>query len=96
MNSKSNCPLNKFKPCKETGCAWFIQIRGKNPQTEQEVDDWGCAIAWMPILQIETAQQSMHVGAAVESFRNEMMRANASSLQLLLAAAGNDSKLVEG
>jgi len=23
---KQNCPLNKFKPCKQFDCAWFINI----------------------------------------------------------------------
>ena len=47
----------------------------------------GCAVAWNPILQIETAQQSRQAGAAIESFRNEMVKANESNQNLLKAAA---------
>lgn len=76
MKSKDGCPLNKFKPCKETDCTWFIQIRGKNPNTGHDVDEWGCAIAWMPILLLEGAQQQRETGAAVESFRNVVAEAS--------------------
>jgi hypothetical protein len=37
---------------------------------------------------IENSQQQRQTGAAVESFRNEMTKANEVSQQVLLAAAG--------
>jgi hypothetical protein len=85
---KSNCPLNQFNPCKQLECAWFIQIRGKNPNTGEDVDEWGCAQAWLPVLMIENSQQQRQTGAAVESFRNEMTKANEVSQRVLLTAAG--------
>jgi len=88
MESKSNCPLNNFQPCKLFECAWFIQIRGTNPNTGADVDEWGCAQAWLPVLMIENSQQQRQTGAAVESFRNEMVKANEASQKVLLAAAG--------
>ena len=81
---KQNCPLNDFNPCKQFDCAWFIKIQGKDPNSGKPLEDWGCAIAWMPVLLIENAQQSRSTGAAVESFRNEMVEANQRSQQLLL------------
>jgi hypothetical protein len=86
IESKSNCPLNNFEPCKQLECAWFIKIRGKNPQTDKEVEEWGCAIAWLPILIIESSQQQRQTGAAVESFRNEMVKANETGHQKLISA----------
>ena len=86
ISSKPNCPLHNFDPCKELECAWFTQIRGHNPNTGAEVDEWGCAISWMPILLIENAQISRQTGAAVESFRNEMVKTNEASQQILIAA----------
>jgi hypothetical protein len=88
IEPKSNCPLNNFEPCKQLECAWFIKVCGKNPNTGAEVDEWGCAIAWMPILTIENSQQQRQTGAAVESFRNEMVKANEVGQKVLLAAAG--------
>ena len=88
METKSNCPLNNFNPCRQLDCAWFIEIRGKNPNTGADVDEWGCAQAWLPVLMIENSQQQRQTGAAVESFRNEMVKANEVGQRVLLAAAG--------
>lgn len=88
IEPKNNCPLDGFKPCRELECAWFIKVVGKNPQTGQDIEDWGCSMSWMPILTIENSQQQRQTGAAVESFRNEMVKANESSQRVLLATAG--------
>ena len=88
IEPKSNCPLNNFEPCKQLECAWFIKVVGKNPNTGADVDEWGCAMAWMPILAIENSQQQRQTGAAVESFRNEMVKANEVGQRVLLATAG--------
>ncbi|WP_210203753.1 hypothetical protein [Phyllobacterium sophorae] len=69
------CPLIKGD-CLGLKCNWFTQIRGTNPNTGEPVDHWGCAVAWLPTLLIENAQQSRQQGAAIESFRNEMVKAN--------------------
>lgn len=87
IEAKSNCPLNGFEPCKQLDCAWFLKIRGANPNTGEEVDEWGCSMAWLPVLMIENSQQQRQTGAAVESFRNEMVKANEVSQQVLIAAA---------
>lgn len=69
-------------------CAWFIKVVGKNPNTGEDLEDWGCSIAWMPILMIENSQQQRSTSAAVESFRNEMVKNNEVGQRVLLAAAG--------
>jgi hypothetical protein len=84
IEPKNQCPLNDFNPCKQFDCAWFMQVRGMNPNTGKEVDEWGCAIAWMPILLIENSQQQRQTGAAVESFRNEMVKSNEVSNNIAL------------
>lgn len=89
------CPLVKGD-CKEIQCSWFTQLRGTNPNTGQEVDEWGCAITWLPMLLVENSQMQRHTGAAVESFRNEMVRSNEASRDLLLAAANPNAKLIGG
>ena len=86
IEPKNGCPLNSFQPCKELECAWFTQVRGTNPNTGKEVDEWACAMAWLPMLLIENSQQQRQTGAAVESFRNEMVKNNEVGQQVLLAA----------
>lgn len=53
-------------------------------------------MAWLPIMMIENSQQQRQTGAAVESFRNEMVKANEHSQKVLLATAGlSDRVLIE-
>ena len=93
IEPKHGCPLNSFEPCKQLDCAWFIQVRGTNPNTGKEVDEWACSMAWMPVLLIENSQQQRQTGAAVESFRNEMVKANDASQQILRYAAQQNNIL---
>jgi hypothetical protein len=55
-------------------CPWYVRVRGVDTNTGEETDNWGCAIAWMPTLMINTANESRKGVAAIESFRNEMAK----------------------
>lgn len=79
------CPLIKNE-CVGLKCSWFTQVRGTNPNTGKEVDEWACSVAWLPVLLIENSQQQRQTGAAVESFRNEMVKSNEVGQQVLLAS----------
>lgn len=77
------CPLWKkdvSKVCHT--CPWFTLLRGKDPQSEKEIDEWACAIAFGPILACEVSQRTNQLGAAIESFRNEMKKDNAVMIQI--------------
>ena len=71
------CPLWR-KPMRQVchTCPLWINVRGKHPQSEEILDQWDCSLAWMPLLMIENSQQQRSTGAAVESFRNEMVALN--------------------
>ena len=84
LKVKDNCPLDNFNPCRKFECGWFIQIRGKHPQTGEEVDEYGCAMALMPMLMIENSRQTSQAGSAIESFRNEMVKQNMTTLSTLM------------
>lgn len=64
------CPLLRG-PCVENRCHWYTQLLGNHPQKDAPVPEWGCAISWMPILQIEIAKEVRQHAAAVESSRNQ-------------------------
>ena len=87
LEVKDNCHLNNFEPFKKFDCGWFMQLRGTDPQTGEEIDNWVCSVAMLPLLLIENSQQSRQTGAAVESFRNEMVTANTNSQKMFLATA---------
>ena len=66
------CPLIG-EDCRGLECSWYTKIAGTNPQTGEPVEEWGCAVAWIPFLQIDNSKAINQQGAAVESFRNEML-----------------------
>lgn len=57
-------------------CAWFTKLQGQHPQTGEILDEYGCAMSWLPILLIESSRAATGTSAAVESFRNEMAAGN--------------------
>ena len=75
-------------------CSWFTQIRGTHPRTGQEIDEWGCAVTWMPTLLIENSQQQRQTGAAVESFRNETLNRISQTIEMRTIEEQNDKKLL--
>ena len=79
------CPLIG-KDCIGLQCSWFTQIRGSHPQTGELIDEWGCAVVWMPTLLIENSQQQRQTGAAVENFRNIATEQNQQLQENLLEA----------
>lgn len=78
-------------------CRFWINVQGTNPQTGEVVNHYDCSMAWMPVLMIENSKVNRETGAAVESFRNEMVKSNDINTQVLLEAASfkQDSKLIE-
>lgn len=85
------CPLLKG-PCLEHGCEWYSHLIGANPQTGEQVDQWVCVVVALPMLMLENSQQQRQTGAAIESFRNEMVAGNDRAAALL---AGRTAGLLE-
>jgi len=101
LNNGTYCPLLK-KDCIGLQCAWLTRIQGTDTNTGNQVDEYQCAIAWLPMLLVENSGQQRQTGAAVESFRNEMVKSNEAAQLLMLAsvnpkAAGKklNAKLLE-
>ena len=86
LEQENWCPLIG-EECMKLKCAWFTQIRGQNPQSGEEVDEWGCAVTWLPMLLIENSQMQRETGAAVESARNESVRDNEENRKLIKKVA---------
>lgn len=94
--SDMNCPFFKQpmnKVCHK--CALFIKIQGKNPNTGQDIDAWDCSFSWLPLLMIENTQQGRAVGAAMESWRNEFVKAEQTKLQVALPYLQQGAKRLE-
>lgn len=86
----TKCPVMGGKSCMQFECVWWMSIKGADPQTGEPVEEWNCAVVYQVVASLETAQQSRQTGAAVESFRNEMVRQQ-GALAMLLAGAMEDA-----
>lgn len=93
-----SCPLGS--KCEEIRdntmyrCAWFIQLAGRNPNTGEDVDERGCAMAWVPILLVENSMQQRGTAAAIESFRNEVV--STAPVSVLVAGYPNELRTLGG
>lgn len=78
-----HCPLIQ-KECVEHQCKWFTHLIGNHPQIPGEtIDQFDCAISFLPILLIENANENRKTAASVQSFRNEMVKGNNMLLGVL-------------
>lgn len=89
------CPL-LGKDCIGLECNWMTQVRGKHPQTGADVDEWGCAIKWMPILLINAAHETRHTTAATESLRNEVVQVTRDAMSVQVAIANQQHARATG
>lgn len=90
METKLICPLGSeceiIKDNQIYRCKWYVALKGKNPQSEEFIDDWQCAMYWLPILLVENAQTNRGQTQALESFRNEMKKGQEDFNSLLAFA----------
>ena len=63
-------------------CPWYTKIQGVDPQGN-DVDEWKCAMAWMPMLQVESSQTNRGVSSAIESFRNVHVDTTVATIEAL-------------
>lgn len=94
LKRKNLCPLLK-KECIGLDCAWFTKIEGYDINSGKRVDEWNCTVSLLPMLLIENSGMQRQTGAAVESFRNEMVKSTQMSHELFIAAATNDTRTLE-
>lgn len=84
------CPFLKAE-CIEASCAMWVTISGTHPQTKAALNMPDCTLRWLPTLLIENTKASIETGAAVESFRNEMVRGNDA---VALALVENSARMI--
>ncbi len=97
MKKATFCPLIQ-KACVEHKCVWYTMLRGINANTGDPVDDWGCAVAWLPVLLIENSNVNRQTGAAVESLRNESIKGEDATRSAIMTglARAEQMRLADG
>lgn len=95
MDIKTTCPLGSecetIRDNKIHRCAWLVEVEGKNPQSIEYIKEQKCAIAWMPILQIEMSQTNRGQTEAICSMRDESLKRQDAVINL----AANNGKLLK-
>ncbi len=81
-------------------CRWWQHLAGKDPQSEKTIDQFDCAIAWMPVVTIEGAQMGRQTGASVDKVANEVATLKthmaAMSAAIRVAGAGISQAIAAG
>lgn len=59
--------------CKEHECKFWIMLVGTNKNSGKPVNDFDCAISWLPMLLVEGANESRKTSQSVQGFRNSIL-----------------------
>jgi len=81
------CPLGseceEIRDNKIYRCMWYTKLVGDDPNTGELIEDWSCAISWMPTLQVEMSKTNRGQTEALESFRNETVKGQSTFNELI-------------
>lgn len=84
------CPLGSqcevIKDNKLHRCRWYVKLKGKDPQSDQEIEEFRCTEEWSVLLKVENSLFQRQTGAAVESLRNEVNKGNEDFQRLISMA----------
>ena len=85
IQEEVTCPLGhkctEIKDNKVHRCAWHVKMAEVDQEGKQH-DEWGCAIAWQPILMVELSSTNRNVSASVDSLRNETTKRQDAALAI--------------
>ena len=79
------CPLINGT-CKQFECKFWNNIKGTDPQTGKDIEEWECTITMLPFLLLENSQQSRQTAASVEGFRNVNVEQTQQLTKVMLQA----------
>lgn len=89
------CPMwrKAMSKCCHT-CPWWTKVVGvnpnsKNPTAPEMIDRWDCAMAWMPLLAVNTSRETFSVAAQVQEMRNEAAQNNAQQADNMARLSDN-------
>lgn len=60
-------------PCQGHDCIHYEWIELEHPQTGEVIKDWGCVFTHIALTGKDHARRTHELGAAIESFRNEVV-----------------------
>jgi hypothetical protein len=73
----------------------YTHMTMTHPQTGVNTDQFGCAVALLPVLLVENARQGRGIQASVDSMRNEVT-SRQEALNKIVIAANNQTREIRG
>lgn len=73
LKRKYICPIIN-KECLGLDCKWIVKLEGYDMNTGQKLNEWACTVAALPKLLVENAGVHRQTGAAINSFKDEMIK----------------------
>jgi hypothetical protein len=73
LKRKYICPILN-KECIGLDCSWILKMEGYDINTGQKINEWACTVAALPKLLVENAGMQRQTGAAINSFKDEMVK----------------------
>jgi len=105
-DEKIRCPYTWFeKTCREIvsdcTCPKYQFMPFEDPTTDppRQINKWGCVDGYLHLILVDAVRQQHQTGAAIESFRNEMVQGNreaAAVLRAVAAPAGPGAVAIHG
>ncbi len=77
-------------------CRFWIKLSGKHPQEDKMIDEFDCAVAWLPTLLVEQCRLENSTGAAVESLRNRTADVAGALTQMSTSIASKPVVMLNG
>jgi hypothetical protein len=86
------CPLMQ-KDASECchNCMLWTKVTGKHPQTDEMVNHYHCALAWMPMLQVDQGVKVMRMEETVQKARTENFQMQKIAIATQLRDAPRDA-----
>lgn len=79
----------KDRGCIEHRCVHYQHVLGKEPQTGEVIDHFMCSDLLANKITLEGNKLTNEVGAALESFRNEVVKASNHAIEFIPGDMGN-------
>ncbi len=99
MKINSVCPLGSECETAKDGhinrCSWYMEVAGKNPQTDEVYKKHECAITLNAMLLIENTREVSMLNGATNSFRHEMKERQDLALKIALNDKPDILKIVK-
>lgn len=78
VETVNTCPLGSVCERVVDGklevCAWYTKISGKHPQTDEDINESRCAVAWIPILSVDSTGTNRQIAAAIQNLQAETVK----------------------